>query len=204
MFRRRSTDVVTDQVADEPVADEPVESGPPKSYTPKKGEATPKRVIAGRRPVETAPADRKEALKRSREKQRQDRVEQRAAMMAGDERYLLPRDRGPEKAIARDIVDSRYNIGTVFIFALLAILIGSTKTMPTQVQFGANLLFVFMIVALLVDSVIVCRKVRRLVRERLPKASVRWGSLYFYTIMRSISFRRLRVPKPRVMVGQQI
>jgi hypothetical protein len=200
MFRRKSADVATE----EPAVEEPVASQLPKSYTPKKGEATPKRVVTGRRTVGAPPADRKEALRRSRDKDRETRAEQREGMMNGDPRYLLKRDQGADRALARDVVDSRFNVGSLFLVALLIILIGSTRSMPTTVQYGANLLFLFMILAFVVDGFFLCRKIRKLVRERLPKLDVRWGSLYRYAVMRTLSFRRMRVPRPRVKVGERI
>jgi hypothetical protein len=186
------------------VIHEPDERPLPKSYTPKKGEATPKRVIPGRRVVESAPADRKEALRRAREKDRETRQQQREGMMAGDPRYLMPRDRGPVRALVRDVVDSRFNVGTWFILAMFVILVGSTRAMPPAVQAGANLLFLFMVLAFVVDAVFLCHKIRKLVKQRLPKEDVRWGGVYGYAIMRTLSFRRLRVPKPRVKVGDRI
>jgi Protein of unknown function (DUF3043) len=198
MFRRKPADLAVE----EPV-DEPAEQSAPKGYTPKKGEATPKRVIAGRRVVETAPTDRKEAMRRAREKDRETRAQQREGMMKGDPRYLMPRDRGPVRALARDVVDSRFNVGTWFIVALFVILVGSTRAMPPAVQAGANLLFLFMVLAFVVDAVFLCRRIRKLARERLPKEDVR-GGVYGYAIMRTLSFRRLRVPKPRVRVGDKI
>ncbi len=200
MFRRKSAEVATA----EPVVEEPVEAPAPKSYTPKKGEATPKRVLAGRRVVGAPPTDRKEALRRSREKDRETRTQAREGMMKGDPRYLLPRDRGPAKALVRDIVDSRFNVGTFFVVALFVILVGSTRAMPPAVQAGANLLFLFMILAFVVDAAFLCRKIRKLVRERLPKENVRWGGLYGYGAMRTLAFRRIRVPRPRVNVGDKI
>jgi hypothetical protein len=199
MFRRKPADVAVE----EPVVDEPAEQSLPRGYTPKKGEATPKRVIAGRRMVEAAPADRKEALRRSRDKDRETRAQQREGMMNGDPRYLMARDRGPVRALARDVVDSRFNIGTWFIVALFVILVGSTRAMPSAVQAGANLLFLFMVLAFVVDAVFLCRKIRKLAGERLPKETVSRG-VYGYAIMRTLSFRRLRVPKPRVKVGDKI
>ena len=200
MFRRKPADVAVE----EPVVDEPAEQSTPKGYTPKKGEATPKRVIAGRRVVETAPTDRKEALRRAREKDRETRTQQREGMMKGDPRYLMKRDQGADRALARDVVDSRFNVGSLFLVALLVILIGSTRSMPVSVQYGANLLFLFMILAFVVDSFFLCRRVRKLVRERLPKQDVRWGGLDGYAVMRTLSFRRIRVPRPRVKIGDRI
>jgi hypothetical protein len=200
IFRRKPADEATEPVVD----DVATESASPKSYTAKKGEATPKRVITGRRAGGAAPVTQRQANLRSRDKSRQDRAEQRAGMMAGDERFLLARDRGPVRKIARDVIDSRHNVGTIFIFVLVAILVGSFQGMPSQIRAAANLLFVVMIVLMLLDTALVYRRIRRLARERVPNATERWTSLYFYTVMRSISFRPMRVPKPQVKVGDKI
>ena len=51
---------------------------------------------------------------------------------------------------------------------------------------------------------------RRLLREnpltgvRLPKEKNGYRGLFFYVLMRGISIRRLRIPKPQVRVGQEI
>ena len=63
-----------------------------------------------------------------RERQRQERAEASAGMRAGDERYLLARDRGPERALVRNIVDSRRTVGTWFFAGALIVLIGSSTT----------------------------------------------------------------------------
>jgi hypothetical protein len=211
LFRRKPTDLVDDQAETvttaEPVAAPvaaPAAAPPPRSYTPKKGEATPKRQSAGRRVVEPAPTNRKEALARARQKQREARAEQRAGMMAGDDRYMLPRDKGPARALARDVVDARRNVATVFFFVLFLVLIGSVQAMPVAVQIGSNVLFLVMGLLVVVDSVLLCRRLKKLVVERFPKNTERWNSLYFYAVMRSLSFRRLRIPKPRVRPGQAI
>jgi len=46
--------------------------------------------------------------------------------------------------------------------------------------------------------------VKKLVRARFPESRDKMGSLYFYAIMRAISFRFIRNPKPQVKVGQAI
>ncbi len=202
LFRRKSTDLVEDQV-DEVTEPEPATPNQRRAYTPKKGEATPKRPVANRRLAEPAPTNRKEAAARSREKQRQDRAEQREGLMRGDDRYLTARDKGPVRRLVRDIVDARRNVGSIFFFVTVAVLVCSM--IPVwSIQLGSNFAFLGMIFAILVDSVLLSRRVRRVVGERFPKSDERWGSLYFYAVMRSLNFRRMRIPKAQVNVGDKV
>nr|WP_205864009.1 DUF3043 domain-containing protein [Planosporangium mesophilum] len=178
-----------------------------KGYTPSKkelGKATPKRPRAGV-VREAPPADRKQAARRAREKQREARAEQRAGMLAGDERYLMPRDRGPERALVRDIVDSRHTAGTWFFsFAFILLLISSLKFLPPTVTLAANLVWLLVGFAVIVDVLLICRKINRLVRERFPKTQQKMAGLYMYAAMRSLSYRRFRIPKPRVKIGEKV
>jgi hypothetical protein len=208
LFRRKPAELVEESVAD--VADpEPDDSSArPKGYTPSKkelGQATPKRTSAQRRRVaDPPPANRRDAYKRMREKQRAERKEAMAGMRAGDERYLLQRDRGPERALARDVVDSRRTVGTFFFAGALIVLLGSSAAMPPQVRLASNLLWATLALALVLDSVLIGRKIKKLIRERFPKSTQRMGGLYLYAIMRSITFRRMRMPQPRVKIGDKI
>ena len=204
LFRRKSADAtpeVTEEVPDDAVPR-------PKGYTPSKkelGQATPKRQATGRRFAEAAaPANRREQLKQMRERQRTERAEAAAGMKAGDERYLLARDRGPERALVRNIVDAKRTAGTWFFAGAIIVFIGSTGAMPPVVQIGANLLWAILAIAVLVDSVLIARKVKKLVTERFPNTTQRIGSLYLYGIMRGLTFRRMRVPKPQVELGDKI
>jgi hypothetical protein len=126
-------------------------------------------------------------------------------MMSGDERYLLPRDKGPEKALVRDIVDSRRTAGTWFFsFAFVLLLVSSMRALPGQLVLTANLVWLLLGVGVVFDSIMICRKINRLVRERFPKSQQRTTSLYLYAIMRALSYRRFRMPKPRVNIGDKI
>ncbi|HYN96318.1 MAG TPA: DUF3043 domain-containing protein [Pilimelia sp.] len=204
---RRKPELVEDAVAE--VTGDPDAGGSrPKGYTPSKkelGKETPKRGAANpRRIAEPPPSNRREAAKRIRERQRAERAEAMAGMRAGDERYLPARDRGPERALVRDIVDARRTAGTWFFGGALLVLIGSSGAMPPAVQLGSNLLWVLLALAVIIDSLLIGRRIKKLVRERVPGSTPRWGSLYLYGIMRSITFRRMRVPKPRVKLGEKI
>jgi hypothetical protein len=204
LFRRKSTDLVAD--ASDSVNTES-EAARPKSYTPSKkelGVVTPKRQTSQRRVADAAPANRREAFKQTKDRQRAERAEAAAGMRAGDERYLLARDRGPERALVRNIVDSRRTVGTWFFAGALIVLLGSSTRMPAIVQLGANLLWAILAIGVIVDSVLIYRKVKKLVTARFPKTTVRMGSLYMYGVMRGLTFRRMRVPKPKIKLGDAI
>jgi len=208
LFRRNQDDAAAEPAADVTDAT-PATGDAPKAgargHTPGKGRATPKRREAQQRRVaEPPPSNRREAYKRMRERQRAERAESREGMLRGDEKHLLPRDKGPERALVRDIIDSRRNVGTWFFLGALVILVGTNRAMPVPVQLGANILWFTLAFAFIVDCVLISRKVSKLVTERHPKSEQRKGSLYLYAIMRSITFRKLRMPKPRVKPGNKI
>ena len=147
LFRRKTAEPAAEPVTTEPAADA---AHRPKGYTPSKkelGQATPKRVSTGRRvgPEAAAPANRREQVKQMRERQRQERAEAAEGMRAGDERYLLARDRGPERLLVRNIVDSRRTVGTWFFGGALIVLVGSAIRIPA-VQLGSNILWLILAV----------------------------------------------------------
>src|SRR5207253_118539 len=91
---------------------------PPHAVTAGKGRPTPKRSEAERRRRQpyTAPKDRKEAARVSRDRQRGDRARRMQAMRRGEEWALLPRDRGPAKALIRNYVDSRRRLSEFYMY----------------------------------------------------------------------------------------
>ncbi|SNT52133.1 Protein of unknown function [Asanoa hainanensis] len=193
LFRRKSSDVVEETVE----APETVESGRPKGYTPAKGRETPKRPNAGRQPAGNA-----KALTKEEAKERKRTLRQEAA--AEYRREGGPRDRGPERQLARNVVDSRRTAGTYFFGGALIVLIGSNGAMPDLVRTVATSLWGVLLLAVIVDAVLIARKIKRLVNERYPKTEQKMGSLYMYAIMRSLTFRRMRVPGPAVKLGEKV
>ena len=203
LFRRKPTDVASSEPAPEEVTDD---APKPKSYTPSKrelGQTTPKRQSTARKVNAEAPANRREAMKQMRERQRVERAEASEGMRAGDERYLLARDRGPERKLVRDIIDSRRTVGTWFFGGAAVVLIGSMIRIPA-IQLASNLLWALLAVAVIVDSILISRQVKKLVNERFPKTGQRIGSLQLYGVMRGLTFRRMRVPKPQAELGDKV
>ena len=169
-----------------------------------KGRPTPKRAEAqGRRPgpPPPPPATRKEAYKRMRQTQASRRADSRAGMARGDSAYLPARDQGPVRKLVRDIVDSRRNIGSWFLVIAAVALIGTFVPSLTIRVYASYLLFGFFLL-LIVDSVILSRKIKSKVAERHPDAKTR--GIVWYGISRSTMIRRWRFPKPEVPLGAQV
>ncbi|MTK03757.1 DUF3043 domain-containing protein [Micromonospora sp. CP22] len=198
LFRRKSADLA--EPATEPLTpaeEEAAEAARSRAYTPAKGRETPKRPSHGRRPAMA----RKPLSKEEAKAQRRQR---RAEAAAEFRREGGPRDRGPERLLARNVVDSRRTVGTWFFGGALVVLIGSNQAMPPVIRLASNLLWGALALGVVVDSVLISRRIKKLVRERFPKSTQRMGSLYVYAIMRSITFRKLRTPEPRVALGDPV
>lgn len=196
MFGRNKDNVVTPEPT--PEVSEPLSAG----ETARKGRPTPKRKEAEaalRRPL--VPEDRKSAQKQARSQAREERARIRAAQLSGDESALPPKDRGPVKSYIRDIVDSRLNIGELILPLMLVVLV--LTFLPIRaLQFGGLLLVWLILLAGIIDSALLWRRVKRKVTARFgappPKGSA------FYTIMRSFQMRMSRVPRPKVKRGAAI
>jgi hypothetical protein len=170
-----------------------------------KGRPTPKRHEAqGRRPgpPPPPPTTRKEAYKRMREQQAAQRSTTRRAALAGDQAALPARDRGPVRKLARDIVDSRRNVGGLFLVVAGIALIG-TIVPNLAVRSAATFLLFAYFLLLVGDSVLLGRRVSRTVAERFPKEK-RGRGVVWYAISRATMVRRWRFPKPEVKVGAEV
>jgi hypothetical protein len=170
-----------------------------------KGRPTPKRHEAqGRRPgpPPPPPTTRKEAYKRMREQQAAQRTSNRRAALAGDEAALPARDRGPVRKLVRDIVDSRRNIGGLFLVVAAIALVGTIVPNVTVKGLSPAFLFGYFLV-LVADSVVLGRRISRTVAERFPKDK-RGRGVVWYGISRATMVRRWRYPKPEVQVGAQV
>jgi hypothetical protein len=171
-----------------------------------KGRPTPKRTEAqGRRtgPPPPPPTTRKEAYKRMRAQQATRRVEARQGAARGDDSYLPARDRGPVRKLVRDVVDSRRNVGSFFLAIAGVALIGTVFPSVVVKNYASLLLFGFFLI-MIVDSVVLSRRIKRKVAERFPKNDSSGRGLAWYGISRSTMIRRWRFPKPDVPLGADV
>ena len=176
-----------------PVNDK-TKSGP----TPKRRE----REAANRVPL--VPSDRKAAARAERAASRAQRDLEYQALQTGDERNLPLRDKGPERRFVRDFVDARWNLGEVFLFVALAMMVmimfvGNTGN---AVVIGYTTLALYAVVLVTVlDGVLMWRKLKKALQAKFG-ASVPTKPLRWYAVGRAFQIRRARLPKPVVKHGQ--
>ncbi|MFZ3557001.1 MULTISPECIES: DUF3043 domain-containing protein [unclassified Streptomyces] len=197
MFRSRSKDDKA-QAAQAKVT----MSKEPRDPQAPKGRPTPKRSEAQtqRRSVANTKMSPKEARTRSRDERRTAMQRQREALANGDERYLPARDKGPVRKFARDFVDSRFAIAEYFLPMAVVILVLSMIRVGS-LQNIALLLWLFVIVAIVVDSAVTGFRLKKILAEKFPNER-RKGAVA-YALMRTLQMKRLRLPKPQVKRGER-
>lgn len=165
-----------------------------------KGRPTPTRAereAARKRPLV---ANTKEAKARARAelRERQDRA--RIGMANGEERYLPARDKGPQKRFARDYTDAGWHLGEFLMPAMVLVIIATFIPMPffQYWSFVALWIFIFVVVG---DMIILSSTVKRKAAAKFGKDKLERG-LGWYSAMRSVQMRFMRLPKPQVKRGQ--
>lgn len=189
-----------------------------------KGRPTPKRSEAARKrgPVAPAPLTTAEARKRRKElaaskpklskderkaekvTRRAEMAERRERMMAGDDAYLLPRDKGPVRRYARDIVDSRRNLLGLFMPVALGLVLITLAVPAVAVQRYVSYGMPVLLVIMAIDGVLVGRQVNRKVDEKFPANPESGLKLGFYAASRASQLRRMRAPRPLVNRGDDV
>jgi hypothetical protein len=166
-----------------------------------KGRPTPSRkdAQAARKNRLTIPKDPKEAKKATRDRDRDDRQRARQGMLAGDERYLPDRDRGPAKAFTRDFIDARFTLAEYFIFVAIGVILAGFVPNIAIKSYSTLAFFAFGVI-MLIDEIILLIQLNSRVRKNFPDAKDRKG-LPLYAILRSLQLRRFRVPPCRVGRG---
>ena len=209
-----------DHGVDEPTTTEPTGSTDRASsaVTEGKGRPTPSRRDAeGKRrgPVAPAPLTSKEARARRKQgrgtkeerktasaERRAESADRRARMLAGEDKYLLPRDKGPVRAYVRDLVDSRRHL--VGLFTPLAVLLILGMFLDPSLQAIVTLGMFVMMLFMAVEGVVLGRQINTRVHERFPDSVDGGFKLGWYAFVRASQIRKMRAPAPRVSPGDAV
>jgi hypothetical protein len=167
------------------------------------------------RPAPVAPGSKKdrptptrreaEAARRQRVNRSLSKKEARAAssrqVRAERLRVMSARERTPEKALMRDYIDSRRNLGEYLlpsVVVILAITVLGTY-LPNVTLFSTLAMYLF-ILAVFVDGYLMWRGFKQVLAQRLPGTSPK--GLLMYGMTRSTQIRRFRMPPPRIKRGE--
>lgn len=193
--------MLDETAADEGVAEDEAAARP--GYTAAKGRPTPKRSEAEKRRREpySAPGDRKAAATQVRGRERNDRTRRMEAMRRGEDWALPRKDKGPVRALARDVVDARRGIAEYYLYGIVVlILLLFVPALKGTVIVDVIILAVLAVIA--GEGWYVSRKVLKLAHERYPGESTK--GLGMYVALRGTQLRKMRMPAPRVQRGEKI
>ena len=124
----------------------------------------------------------------------------RMGMMQGDERFLGPRDKGPQRRFVRDYVDARFSLGEFLIPAMLVVLL--MTFLPAQYQmYSLITIWAYLGISVL-DAVLLGITLKRKLTAKFGAQNLQPGYRW-YAAMRTFTMRRMRLPKPQVRRGER-
>ena len=184
---------------------EPTSAAAPAPGTTAKGTGAKGRPTPTRREAEAAArararsaTDSKEARKQQRARRAEESRKMRAGMKAGDERYLMARDKGPVKSFVRDFVDGRVSIAEFLLPLLLVTFLLQASGNDALIRFGGALWSTTILVVVL-DTLWLVFRLKRALKARFPEENLRGTT--FYAVLRALQVRPLRSPKAKVRIG---
>lgn len=188
MFRRTKSETTAEQATPKPGG---------------KGRPTPSRreAEAAAKARAQVPRDRKQLAKAQRAARSESSQNVRAAMKAGDERYYLPRDKGPVRRFIRDFVDSRFSFIELMIpLLIVTMVLGYSGN--TQLRSIGNTVLMGTILLVLMDMIFLRLRLRRALTQRFPDEPTK-GTTY-YAVTRALQMKFMRLPKAKVKIGQEL
>ena len=165
-----------------------------------KGRATPtrkEREAANLRPLVSS--DRKAGNKASRARVNEAREKARVGMANGEEKYLPMRDKGVQRRFIRDYVDARWSVGEIILPIMFLVIILTFIKNPVIQSVAFIALWSFFLIAV-IDCVIAGLLIRRKFIAKFGAEKVQKGNRW-YTAMRALQLRPMRLPKPQVKRG---
>ncbi len=167
-----------------------------------KGRPTPTRreAEAAAKARARAPRTRKEQSAAKRRVRADEAQKVRTAMKTGDERHLLPRDKGPVRRFVRDYVDHRFSFLEIVLPLVLVTTVLTYSGSPGLVRIGSSVMVA--VLALIIIDVLTLRfRLGRELDKRFPDETTSTKGTTWYAVSRSMQMRFMRLPKSQVKIG---
>jgi hypothetical protein len=168
-----------------------------------KGRPTPtrKEAEAARKARAKAPRNRREQAAAQRRQRADSGAKVRQAMKTGDERYYMPRDKGPVRKFIRDFIDSRFSfIELILPVMVVTLVLGYSGNARLAGISNTLLLGIFLLVV--IDLTALRFRLRRELTRRFPDESQKGTTWYAFS--RAMQMRFMRLPKPQVKIGTKL
>ena len=177
--------------AEPAAASEPTPAAPPGPGS-KKHRPTPSR--------KEAEAARRKRVNRTLSNREARQVAARQAR-AERMRRMGNQEGAPEKALMRDYVDARFNLGEFLLPSVVVILAVTVLGSYWQALSVITTLVMYVfILSVIADVFLMWRGFKRVLAERMPNAPTK--GLLMYGMTRSTQLRRFRLPRPRIKRGE--
>ncbi|MFD0705246.1 DUF3043 domain-containing protein [Alloscardovia venturai] len=167
----------------------------------KKGRPTPKRRDSeNARLHPLAPKDRKAQRKAATQRRRERENAEYDAMRTGDLRHMPKAEQLPWRIYIRDYIDARFNLGEYFMIVIVVLLLAAFATTYFAPQLSLVILILMYVYffAIIVDSFLMWRKLKKKLIEKFGERSVAKGMRSgYYAWSRALQVRSWRLPKPR-------
>ena len=125
----------------------------------------------------------------------------RAGMRNGDERHLMPRDKGPVRRFVRDYVDSRFSFLEIVLPLVLLTTVLTYSGSPRLAEIGSTVMLMVLVV-ILIDVLNLRVRLRKELTRRFPEETPRGTT--WYAVSRSMQMRFMRLPKTQARIGQKL
>lgn len=170
-----------------------------------KGRPTPtrKEAEAAAKARAKAPRSRKERAAQQRRQRLESSQKIREAMKTGDERYYMPRDKGPVRRFVRDFVDTRFSFLEIVIPVMLVTLVMQYSGNVALMNAGSFTL-VGMFLLIILDIFFLRFRLGRELKRRFGDTDESTKGTTWYAVSRSMQMRFMRLPKPQVRIGQAL
>ena len=143
--------------------------------------------------------------KQQREEAKKHNREVQAKMDAGDERYLMDRDRGETRRFVRDWVDSRRFMNNYAMpLAILLFLILFIGSWFPEIAGAIAILPMVFIVLIIGEAFLIGKRANNAVRAKFPGTADTGFGLGMYAFSRASQPRKWRSPKPQVRIGETV
>nr|WP_225751284.1 DUF3043 domain-containing protein [Pseudoclavibacter sp. Marseille-Q3772] len=172
------------------------------SASGKKG-PTPRRrdaEAANFRPL--VPEDRKKARKEANAKLRQEQARAREGMARGDDRYLRPGERGPQKRFLRDFIDARFTLGELLLPLMFLVIFATMIPQAYAAVWAMAFIWIYLAICI-IEGVIYGVMIRKRIAAKIGQDKLEKGFI-FQALGRSMQIRMLRLPKPQVKRFSQV